>query len=156
VIRRAVSGGATSICLALATLGLASSEAGGPPNKSNVPTETIQSVRVLNMEPDSVNADALKTAANQIAAFVQQDKLIPTRVMIFADHPIVKEAMADKTIQITATIKDEPATILVPLSHKGNRIILKTIFQGKDNYALYSLPDDSGVDLRALLKPGGG
>ena len=109
-------------------------------------------IRLLNLRPESVDVPKLRIVCEKIVELATGDKIVPVRVMIFAEHPIVSEALADKTIQIIASIKDAPTTILVPLSHKGNRIIVKTMFQGRESYGLYSLPENSGVDLAGCLK----
>ena len=65
-------------------------------------TPANEQVRVLNLSGDLVNADALRMAASQITALLHQDKLIPTRVKIFADHPIVKDAMVAQVVDAIA------------------------------------------------------
>jgi hypothetical protein len=108
--------------------------------------------RVLNVPVEAVNAAGLKTASTKIMNLWREEKLIPTRVEIFHDHPIVKEALAAKTIQITTSLSDSPAIIFVPLSHGGKRIIVQKRAGSIENYGLFSLPDGSGVDLTLCLK----
>ena len=111
-----------------------------------------RNIRVLNVPPESVEIVAVKTVAKKIMDLFDQGKLVPTRVEIFDDHPIVKDALAEKTIQIDLA-KGKAVTILAPISHNGNRIIVKKNSAGTETYTLYSLPSDSGVDLKDCLKP---
>jgi hypothetical protein len=151
VIRHGIVGGAVSICFALTALDFAPNYAGDIPNNSSVTTDPMHNVRVLNIDAHSVNVGALKMAVNQIADLLQQDKLIRTRVKIFADHPIVQEAMANKTIEATISTSP-PVILLIPLSYRGNRVIVKRRHGADETYSLYSLPDDARVDLNACLK----
>lgn len=152
MIWRRVSVAKSASYLAFAAFCAASITAADPPDKVVVFVPANEQVRVLNLTGDSVNADALKTAASQITALLHEDKLIPTRVKIFADHPIVKDAMAEKTIEITSTATTPQTTLLIPLSHGGNRVIVKQGAGPNETYSLYSLPPDAVVDLNVCLK----
>lgn len=114
--------------------------------------ETNLEARVLNVPVEAVDTAGLKTVSTKIVTLWREGKLIPTRVEIFPDHPIVKEALADKTIQITTSLSDSPAIIFVPLSHKGNRVIVQKRAGSIENYVLFSLPRGSDVDVSACLK----
>jgi hypothetical protein len=111
-----------------------------------------QQVRLRNVPRDvAVDREAVKKAATRIVALVQENKLVPTRVELFADHPIVKEALQDKALEIT--MPATPAvTVLVPFSHNGNRVIVKRGNDSAPEYSLFSLPPDAAVDLKACLK----
>jgi len=151
-MRRFFSGSTSASCIALMVLLVVALMAANPPDKSVVATSPNEEVRLLNLSSDSVNVDALRMMASRVVALWEQDKLIRTRVKIFADHPIVKDALADKTIEITTTAKTPQTILLIPLSHRGNRIIVKR--GGLDAiFSLYSLPDNAGIDLEACFKP---
>jgi hypothetical protein len=122
------------------------------PTKSPVVlSDTNATASVLNVPAASLNLSALKTAVAQVTALFAQNKLIPTRVHIFADHPIVKDALADKTIQISIT-GTAPATLFIPISHRGNRVIVRQGAGSDERFSLYSLPDDASVDLASCVK----
>lgn len=108
-------------------------------------------VRVLNTKAEALDMAVLKTVSLKIAKLLREGKLEMTRVKIFAEHPIVKEAMADKTIEI-ATSAEGAFVILVPIAHHGKRVIVKEREKTNDSYRLYSLPDDAELDLSACLK----
>jgi hypothetical protein len=117
-----------------------------------VRTEANHQVQLLHVAPDSgVNRDAVKTAADQIVALLQEGKLIPTRVEIFADHPIVKDALEERTMEITVAGR-AAITVLVPFSHNGDRVIVKRGNGSDQDYSLFSLPPSAGVDLKACFK----
>jgi hypothetical protein len=152
VIWRRVSVANSANYLAFAAFCAASITAADPPDKVVVFTPANEQVRILNLSSDSANVDALKMAASQVIALWQQDKLIRTKVKIFADHPIVKDAMAEKTIEIISTATTPQTTLLIPLSHGGNRVIVKRGAGPNETYSLYSLPPDAVVDLNLCLK----
>jgi hypothetical protein len=123
----------------------------GNRDESTAASQNDFQVRVLNTKAEALDMAALKTVSLKIAKLLREGKLEMTRVKIFAEHPIVKEAMADKTIEI-ASSEARAFVILVPIAHRGKRVIVKEREKTNDSYRLYSLPDDADVDLSACLK----
>jgi hypothetical protein len=130
---------------------------GVPTRPDENPQESIAAVqndfqiRVLNTKADEIDMAILKAVSLKIAKLFQEGKLEVMHVKIFAEHPIVKEAMADKTIEF-ATSDKKTCVIFAPIAQRGKRVIVKRTEQTKDSYTLYSLPDGADVDLGACLR----
>ena len=108
-------------------------------------------IRLLNLSPESVDLAALKDVCRTIVQFFARNELVPVKVVIFAQHPIVKDALADRTIEIT--IHDAGKTmLLVPVSQNGSRIIVKRPSGSEEAmYSLVSLPDNVRLDLKSCV-----
>lgn len=113
--------------------------------------QNVVEIGMLNTKPDEIDMAVLETVSLKIAKLFQEKKLDMMRVKIFAEHPIVKEAMADKTIKIVTSEK-RTFVIFVPLAHRGKRVIVKETEPTNVSYSLYSLPDGADLDLGACLK----
>jgi hypothetical protein len=136
---------------ALALLLPVPTSADGNPQESIAAIQNDLQIRVLNAKADEIDMAALKAVSLKIAKLFQEGKLEMMRVKISAEHPIVKEAMADKAIEI-ATSEKRTFVIFVPIAERGKRIIVKETEGTNDSYTLYSLPDGADVDLVACLK----
>ena len=144
--------GKFAVWFIVAAFGLTRAEAGSERDQGIMLTGHNNHVRLLNVTRDvSIDTEAMKKAADQIAALLHDEKLVPTRVEISADHPVVREALTARTMEI-AIAGTPPILVLVPLSHDGNRIILKQGHAPDENYALFALPPDAGVNLKACFR----
>ena len=138
-------------CLIMVGASLTTTQSGQPADQEIVFTQANQQIRLLHAGDSGINPEAVKTAANQIVALLRQGGLIPTRVEIFIDHPIVKDALAERTMEIT--IAETPVmTVLVPFSHNGKRVIVKQGSPPDETCSLFSLPPNAAVDLKSCFK----
>ncbi|OGL47016.1 MAG: hypothetical protein A2W05_09225 [Candidatus Schekmanbacteria bacterium RBG_16_38_10] len=71
------------------------------------------------------------------------NKLDPVRTKIWKDHTIVKEVLSGQVVKIERDPASKYLSILIPIEHKGKRIILYREDKNSSEYSLYSLPENT-------------
>ncbi|OGL52510.1 MAG: hypothetical protein A3C43_06880 [Candidatus Schekmanbacteria bacterium RIFCSPHIGHO2_02_FULL_38_11] len=99
-------------------------------------------ISLLNARGKKIDENCMTEIVKKLITLCDENKLEPVRTEIWKDHTIVKEALSELTIKIERESAGKYFNILIPIKHKGNRIILYKEDKDNSSYALYSLPEN--------------
>lgn len=99
--------------------------------------ENIGSIYLLNAK-GSVDKECLIDKIKLIISYIDTQQIVPYKVEIWKDNPIVKEILRQETVRIERKDASKD-NILIPLKKKGETIILYQHVGEKESYGMFGI-----------------
>lgn len=110
----------------------------------------IGKIYLLNVKGKEINQECLKEKIKNIAYYIDNKQIIPYKVEIWPDHPLVQGMLKDKAIRVERS--GLARNILIPFESKVRKLIL---YKDKDDrsYAMYSIASDKlDINIKECIK----
>ena len=115
----------------------------GNKTSSSFKIPDIGVVSLINSKGKKIDESCMTEIVKGIITLCDGNKLDPVRTKIWKDHTIVKEVLSGQVVKIERDPASKYLSILIPIEHKGKRIILYREDKNSSEYSLYSLPENT-------------
>jgi len=110
-------------------------------------------ISLLNARGKKIDENCMAEIVKKLITLCDENRLDPVRTKIWKDHTIVKEALSKLTIKIEREPSGKYFNMLIPIEHRGSRIILYKEEKNSSSYSLYSLPENAPeIDFSTCIK----